>query len=77
MIALGVVVVMLFGVSSVYAIDPGVSPGHGWMHGQKTRDQWKGLNLTPEQKAKFQELHRKFIVVEPSKVNVATRILSK
>ena len=42
-------------------IDPGVDPGHGWMHGQKTWDQWKRLNLTPEQKAKFQELHRKFI----------------
>jgi len=61
MIALGLVVVMLFGVSYVYAQDPGAGPRHGWMHGQESWGQWKGLNFTPEQKAKFQELRRKFI----------------
>jgi Spy/CpxP family protein refolding chaperone len=61
MIALGLVVVMLLGVAYVYAQDPGAGPRHGWMQGQKTWDQWKELNLTPEQKAKFKELRRKFI----------------
>jgi Spy/CpxP family protein refolding chaperone len=32
------------------------------MHGGKSWSHGKGLNLTPEQKAKFQELRRKFIV---------------
>jgi Spy/CpxP family protein refolding chaperone len=61
MIVLGLVVVMLFGVSYVYAQDPGAGPRHSWMHGQESRDQWKMLNLTPEQKARFKELRRKFI----------------
>ena len=61
-IALGLVVVMFLGVSYVYAQNPGAGPSHGWMHGQEHRGQWNKLNLTPEQKAKFQELHRKFIV---------------
>ena len=62
MIALGLVVVMFLGVSYVYAQNPGAGPSHGWMHGQEHQGQWNKLNLTPEQKAKFQELHRKFIV---------------
>ena len=60
MIALGLVVVMLFGVSYVYAQEQGDPPRHGWMHGEKSWGQWKRLNLTPEQKAKFKELRRKF-----------------
>jgi Spy/CpxP family protein refolding chaperone len=60
-IALGLVMVMLWGVAYVYAQDPGAGPRHGWMHDREHRDQWKKLNLTPEQKAKFQELRRKFI----------------
>jgi Spy/CpxP family protein refolding chaperone len=62
MIALGLVVVMFLGVSYVYAQDPGAGPSHGWMHGQEHRGQWNRLNLTLEQKAKFQELRRKFVV---------------
>jgi len=59
MIALGLVMVMLFVISYVYAQEQGDPPRPGWMHGEKS---WgKGLNLTPEQKAKFQELRRKFI----------------
>ena len=60
-IALGLAVVMLLGVSYVYAQEQGNPPGHGWMHGQKYGGQWNKLNLTPEQKAKFKELRRKFI----------------
>jgi Spy/CpxP family protein refolding chaperone len=59
-IALGLVVVMFFGVSYVYAQDPGAGRRHRWMHGQESWGQWKRLNLTPEQKAKFKELRRKF-----------------
>jgi len=61
MIALGLVVVMFFGVSCVYAQDFGAGLRHGWRQGQKAWDRWKGLNLTPEQKARFKELGRKFI----------------
>jgi Spy/CpxP family protein refolding chaperone len=60
-IALGLVMVMLFGVSYLYAQEQGDPPGHGWMHGEKSWGQGKRLNLTPEQKARFQELRRKFI----------------
>jgi len=63
MIALGLVVVMFLGVSYVFAQDPGAGPGHGhgWMHGQERWGHWGKLNLTPEQRAKFRELRRKFI----------------
>ena len=60
-VALGLVAVMLLGVSYVYAQEQGNPPGHGWMHGQKHQGQWNKLNLTPEQKVKFRELRRKFI----------------
>jgi len=61
MIGLGLVIVMLFGISYVYAQEQGDPPRHGWMHGEKSWGQGKRLNLTLEQKAKFQELRRKFI----------------
>ena len=61
MIAIGLVMVMLFGVSYGYAQEQSDPPRHGWMHGEKSWDQGKRLNLTPEQKARFQELRRKFI----------------
>jgi Spy/CpxP family protein refolding chaperone len=60
-IGLGLVMVMFFGVSYVYAQEQGNPPRHGWMHGEKSWGQGKRLNLTPEQKARFQELRRKFI----------------
>jgi Spy/CpxP family protein refolding chaperone len=60
-IALGLVMVMFFGVSYVYAQEQGDPPRHGWMHGEKSWGQGKKLNLTLEQKAKFRELRRKFI----------------
>jgi Spy/CpxP family protein refolding chaperone len=60
-IALGLVMVMLFGISYVYAQEQGDPPRHGWVHGEKFWGQGKRLNLTPEQKARFQELRRKFI----------------
>jgi len=61
LIALGLVMVMFFGVSYVYAQEQGDPARHGWMHGEKSWGQGKRLNLTPEQKAKFQELRRKFV----------------
>ena len=61
MIALGLVVVMLLGVSYVYAQGQGDPPRRERMQGEKSRGEGKGLNLTPEQKAKFRELRRKFI----------------
>lgn len=57
-IALGLAVVMLLGVTYVYAQGPGMGPGHRGMH-----ESWgpeKDNPLTPEQKTKFQELRRKF-----------------
>jgi len=61
MIALGLAAVMFLGVSYVWAQDPASGPGHRWMHGQEHRGHWDKLNLTPEQKAKFRELRRKFV----------------
>jgi Spy/CpxP family protein refolding chaperone len=60
-IALGLVTVMFFGVSYACAQEQGNPPRHGWMHGEKSWGQAKRLNLTPDQKARFQELRRKFI----------------
>jgi Spy/CpxP family protein refolding chaperone len=61
LIALGLVTVIFFGVSYVSAQEQGDPPRHGWMQGEKSWGQGKRLKLTPEQKAKFQELRRKFI----------------
>jgi len=61
MIALGLLVVMLLGVSYVYAQEQGDPPRHGRMQGEKSWGRGEGLNLTPEQKAKFKEMRRKFI----------------
>ena len=54
-IALGLVALMLLGVTYVYAQGPGFGPGHrmGWGPG-------KWSSLTPEQETKFQELRQKF-----------------
>jgi Spy/CpxP family protein refolding chaperone len=60
-IGLGLVMVMFLGVSYVYAQEQGNPPRRGSMHGEKSWGQGKRLNLTPEQKARFQELRRKFI----------------
>ena len=57
-VALGLVAVMLIGVTYAFAQGPGMGPGHRGMH-----ESWgpgKDSSLTPEQKAKFQELRRKF-----------------
>jgi len=61
-VLLGLVAVMLLSVSYVYAqgygMGPGMGPGHRGMH-----ESWgpaKDYPLTPDQKAKFQELRRKF-----------------
>jgi Spy/CpxP family protein refolding chaperone len=57
-ITLGLAVVMLLGVTYVYAQGPGMGPGHRGMH-----ESWgpgKDSPLSPEQQTKFQELRRKF-----------------
>jgi Spy/CpxP family protein refolding chaperone len=53
LIVLGLVVVMVLGVTYVYARGPGYGP-------DPKGEDWKGLSLTPEQKTKFQELRQKF-----------------
>jgi len=57
-VVLGLVALMVLGVTYVYAQGPGMGPGHrgmgeSWSHG-------KDSPLTSEQKTKFQELRRKF-----------------
>jgi Spy/CpxP family protein refolding chaperone len=59
-ITLGLVALMLFGVTYVYAQGPGIGPGHRGMHPQEYWGPAKASNLTPEQKTQFQELRRKF-----------------
>jgi Spy/CpxP family protein refolding chaperone len=57
-ITLGLAVVMLLGVTYVYAQGPGMGPGHRGMH-----ESWgpgKDSSLSPEQQTKLQELRRKF-----------------
>lgn len=59
-ITIGLVALMLFGVTYVYAQGHGFSPGHRGMHSQASWGTSKDYPLTPEQKTKFQELRRKF-----------------
>ena len=64
LLALSLIAVLIMGVTYVYAQNPGHGPGHGpgWKgeHGRESGDPGKFSSLTPEQKAKFQELRRKF-----------------
>ena len=60
MIALSLAAAMLIGMTSAYAQGPGFGPGPRGMHWQEFGGPGKGLNLTPEQKTKFQELRRNF-----------------
>jgi Spy/CpxP family protein refolding chaperone len=57
-IVIGLVALMAVGVTYVFAQGPASGPGPGRM-GQGNWGYQKGLNLTPDQKAKFQELRRK------------------
>jgi Spy/CpxP family protein refolding chaperone len=57
-VLLGLVALMVLGVTFAYAQGPGMGPGHKGMH-----ESWgpgKNYPLTPEQQTKFQELRRKF-----------------
>ena len=57
-VLLGLVALMVLGVTYAYAQGPGMGPGHKGMH-----ESWapgKDHFLTPEQKTQFQELRRKF-----------------
>jgi Spy/CpxP family protein refolding chaperone len=61
-VALGLMAIMLLGVTYAYAQGPATGPGYGPGH-RGMHEHWgpgKELSLTPEQKAKFQELNRKF-----------------
>jgi Spy/CpxP family protein refolding chaperone len=49
----------VLGVTYAFAQGPGFGPGSRGMHRQESWGPEKALNLTPEQKAKFQELRRK------------------
>lgn len=60
MIALVLVAVMLVGITYAFAQGPGVGPGGRGMHAQECWGTAKASSLTPEQKANFQELRRKF-----------------
>ena len=57
-VILGLVGVMLVGAIYAFAQGPGYGPGAGKM-GQGDWGYQKGLNLTPDQKAKFQDLRQK------------------
>jgi Spy/CpxP family protein refolding chaperone len=57
-VLLGLVALMVLGVTYVYAQGPGMGPGHRGMH--ESWSHGKDYPLTPEQKTKFQELGRKF-----------------
>ena len=59
LIVSGLISVLIFGAAYVYAHGPG-DPGHGKMHGEEHWGPGKENPLSPEQKAKFQELRRKF-----------------
>jgi Spy/CpxP family protein refolding chaperone len=69
-VTIGLVAVMLLGVSYAFAQGPGFGPGpgagpgggHHWGKGPgwESPDHEKALNLTPEQKTKLNELRTKF-----------------
>jgi Spy/CpxP family protein refolding chaperone len=59
-IVLGLVAIMLLGVTYVYAQGPGFGPGHKGMYSQESWRHQEWPSLTPEQKVKFQELRRRF-----------------
>ena len=64
LLALSLITVLILGVTYVYAQGPGRAPGQGpgWKgeHGREAGNPGRLPDLTPEQKAKFQELRRKF-----------------
>jgi Spy/CpxP family protein refolding chaperone len=60
MIALGLVAVMLLGISYAYAHGPGFFKGPTGKYSQEYWGPGKVSSLTPEQEAKFQELRQKF-----------------
>jgi len=57
-VLLGLVVLLVLGVTYAYAQAPGPDPGHKGMH--ECMGPGKEHSLTPEQKAKIQELRRNF-----------------
>lgn len=60
LVALGLVAVMVFGVTYVYAHGPGRGPGWRGEACWESENPGKSSSLTPEQRTKFDELRRKF-----------------
>lgn len=60
LVVLGLVAAMVIGVTYAFAQGPGYGPGSGRM-GRGNWGYHKGLSLTQDQRAKFQELRGKFI----------------
>lgn len=65
-VTLGLAAIVLLGVTYVvYAQSSGSGPGTGNRWGERSRwrswEPGKGLNLTPEQRATFREMRRKFM----------------
>jgi Spy/CpxP family protein refolding chaperone len=60
-IILGLVAVMLLGVTYVYAKSQGFGPGRMGEHHWKNSNCGMWSTLTPEQKTKFEELRQKFV----------------
>jgi len=64
LLALSLITVLVLGMTYVYAQTPAQGPGHGpgWKgeRGWESGNPGRFSNVTPEQKAKFQELRRKF-----------------
>ena len=60
LLALSLITVLILGVTYVYAQGLGHGPGWKGERGRESGDPGKFSNLTQEQKAKFQELRRKF-----------------
>ncbi len=60
LLALSLVTVLILGVTYVYAQGPGHGLGWRGEHCWESGDPEKFSSLTPEQKAKFQELRQKF-----------------
>ena len=59
-VVFGLVAVLLLSLTYAFAQGPGFGPGHRGMSPRESMRQEELSSLTPEQKAKFQELRRRF-----------------
>ncbi len=61
LVALATAIAMLLGTSQVYAHREGPPPDGRGMHAHEKWFHEEGMSLTPEQKAKVEDLHRSFL----------------